>query len=330
MLQGEWTAITPESAEDVVCDSAPSQERRFGQVKTVENPSQLWTPARLCQPERAGEPETSILGRLITEKDFPESCVLILATNERVSPDLRPLVHGSTGDRSAISAELERRLSGAQPRGRSLRWCVDRFWIEECENTADGLEAQIHRLVGLAASSHSRPLLTQEVDALLDRIVSFVQRRSREHLHQRIEREEFESQFVTWAEEISLQTEVHMTSPDESLRAKLTAAGLDNAEISGFEGMRFRFSRARRAAVAVERTSLDEVADEIAMACIEIRHGRQAGTTEPGLASLQATLAKVESLHSARGWDDKGISLSLAYGALHDITGRCQNRYVDD
>lgn len=312
-----------------MCGSDDPREHCYVQVKTVENPVQLWSPARLCQPERAREPRTSILGRLFTGKDLDDSCTFLLVVNERVNPALRPLVRGSEEDSTAVRGDLESRLAGVEPSGRSLPWCLERFRIEECDNTADGLESQVHRHLGVLAKARSKALLVHEVEGVLARLVAFVQEMSRGDVHETITNEAAEQVVLASADEISLETELRMASADETLRAKLEAAGLEEAEIRRCEAMRFQFSRARRSAVGSERAALDEVADEIAMACIAIKAGRRAGAIDPGIASLEAAIRKIDELHGIRQWQGRGVSLVLSYGALHHITGRCQNRYVD-
>lgn len=312
-----------------MCESDDPQEKCFVQVKTVENPVQLWSPARLCQPERAGEPHTSILGRLFTGKDLDDPSTFLLVVNKRVNPFLRPLVRGSEEDSTAARGDLASRLTGVEPSGRSLHWCLERFRIVECDNTADGLESQVHRHLGVLAKARSKALLVHEVEGVLDRLVAFVQEMSRGDVHETIRKEAAEQVLLAAADEISLETELRIASVNETLRAKLEAAGLEEAEIRRCEAMRFQFSRARRSAVGRERAALDEVADEIAMACISIKARRRAGTIDPGIASLEAAIGKVDELHVIRQWQGRGVSLILSYGALHDITGRCQNRYVD-
>lgn len=330
MLQGEWDAVTPESAEDVVIESIPRNEKLFIQVKTVEHPTQLWSPASLCQPDTSGRPETSILGRLITMKEFPQDARLILATNERVNVVLRPLTTTSSLDRSWIEADLERRLVGLQPIDRELPWCIERLQIEECENTADGLEAQVLRLEGAVAHSRGVSLLASELGDLLARVINLIQERSRGHEINTISREEFERLFDIWASEITSGTNLSMASQDQALRPKLESAGLTTEEIRRCEEMRIRFGRRRRSAVGHERSVLDQVADEIAMVCLGIKAARVSGALASGLPSLETALQKVTELHATRDWAAQGVPLATAYGVLHDITGRCQNRYVDD
>jgi hypothetical protein len=330
MVNGRWEVVEPEADEDVLCRSAESDETRFIQVKTVEGPPRLWTVAELCRPQSAGHPETSMLGRLLTGKEIPDNGVLVFATNERVAPELRPLTAADGSSRESVEAELADRLEGVEPSNRELEWCLRRLLIEECENTADGLEAQLHRDLGLIALSRGFALLPNEVSSLLEHVLAFVQERSREPGPTPISRHSFESLLDTWADQIQSHTDLSVVSPDEGLRPKLLATGMTKDEIRKCEEMRFRFSRRRRSAVGDERVALDDLVDEIAMACLDIRARRNAGDVSPGLASVQATLAAVADLFDVRGWGDSGVSLATALGALHDVTGRCQNRYVDE
>jgi hypothetical protein len=46
------------------------------------------------------------------------------------------------------------------------------------------------------------------------------------------------------------------------------------------------------------------------------------------MPSFTALAEKIEALHRDGAWGNLGIPLSVAWGALHDITDRCQNEYV--
>lgn len=330
MLNGNWDLVHPESDEDVLCSSSGAEQTCFIQVKTVEGPPRLWTAAELCRPDSPGRPETSILGRLLSGKELPDDAVLVLATNERVAPELRPLTNTDPEARREVVEDLARRLDGLAPRGRDLQWCLERLLIEECENTADGLEAQLHRDLGFLALSRGFPLLPQEVSDLVERILAFVQERSRSPEDAPITRGDFETLLDGWADQIQSQTNLDVASAQKGLRPKLIAAGMSLEEVQKCEEMRFRFARRRRSAVGDERGALDEVVDEIAMACLDVKTRRKAGNLLPGLPSVQATISAIADLHTARAWRASGVSLASAYGALHDVTGRCQNRYVDE
>jgi hypothetical protein len=258
LIDGTWIEVIPESDEDVVCKADDPPATCFVQVKTVENPTQLWSPARLCEPERAGDPATSILGKLFLGKDLDDSCRFLLVVNERVNPALRPLALGRDEDSAEIRAELASRLGGVEPTGLSLQACLERFRIEECDNTADALESRIHRRLGVLLGARSKELLFSEIEAVIGRLVAFVQEKGRGE-HHAITREVAEDLVLSSADEVSLETELRMAAVDETLRAKLEAAGLEEAQIRRYDAMRFQFSRARRSAVGGERSALDEV-----------------------------------------------------------------------
>lgn len=327
MLEGRWASVLPEGDEDVVCQA--DGESSLAQVKTVEDPTQLWTAALVCRPETTGRIETSILGRLLTGKTLSEETRFVLVTNERVGPDLRPLTRIADGNRTAVEDDLVNRLKGLVPDGRDVRWCIERLIIEECENTADGLEAQVERRLAFVSSDRGFPLLPNELSELLTKLLVHVQERSRQRETDPITRDDLGALLDSWADRIRTETSLNMESPDEALRPKLEAAGLEPEEIRRCEDMRIGFSRRRRAAVGRERIELDSLADEVAMACLSVKARRKAGEIDPGLASVDAALASVGQLHGERGWDERDVSLATAYGALHDVTGRCQNRYVD-
>ncbi|MDQ3956241.1 MAG: hypothetical protein M3285_11910 [Actinomycetota bacterium] len=215
------------------------------------------------------------------------------------------------------------------PRNRDLRWCIERFFIEEAENTADGLEALLHVQLGFTAARMQLQMLTKELSDLITHLVKFVQDRSRQAQIQPIERDEVVQVVREAAAAITTATNDALTAPDEALRPKLEAAGLFPEEVRKCEEMRFAFSRRRRAAIGSEREALDAIVDEIAMACLTIKGARARGDVAPGMPSVEATLAAVRELHEEERWGERGVPLRSAFGALHDVTGRCQNRYVD-
>jgi hypothetical protein len=330
MVQGSWDSVVPEGEEDVSCRRESPPLTKHVQVKTVEEATQMWSEARLCQPDQAGRPETSILGRLFSGKELPDETMLVIATNEGMNVALRPLrVGGADQNRANVVSSLESRLAGLTPDGgRTLRWCLERLEIEECEGTADWLEAQVLRELHRACAGFGLHLLPEELERLLDILLGVIQRAARAEPPQILTRDEFEGLLRREAAGITSQTAAIHGPEGERLSDKLRVAGFAEEEILGVEQMRMRFSRERRTSVADRRVTLDELADEIAMGCLQMKALRETGQLQPGLPAFHATVQEVQRLHGAGSWAQRGVSLALAYGALHDITGRCQNRYA--
>jgi hypothetical protein len=169
-------------------------------------------------------------------------------------------------------------------------------------------------------------LLIDEVDDLMLPLMELVQKASRASMPQAIRVDTFRERFLSVAG--TLHASPPSLNPPDSLRlkGKLGAAGLTDAEIRTMQRLRADFSLARRRAVGHARKELDDMADIIQVACIGLRSERLDGSLAPGLASFQKTIDTINQLHNEGAW--KVSSRTLAYGALHDITARCQNEYV--
>ena len=94
------------------------------------------------------------------------------------------------------------------------------------------------------------------------------------------------------------------------------------------EQWRIAFSREHRQALRARRRALDDVLDRVAAVCFRVTAMRESGTVAPGAASYLAIEQEIGKLHGELSWPDAGVDIPLALGALHEITARCQNRYV--
>jgi hypothetical protein len=327
MLHGTWDEVLPEGEEDVTCHRVSPPARQQVQVKTVENPTALWTPARLCRPDTQGQPETSILGRLFTNKELPDETTLMLLVNEGVNRDLLPLRIGQSLDRSAIELQLTNMLDGVNPSSnRTVRWCVARLHIEELEATEQGLEDRVFRLLGRTCLAIEYALLPDELDELLLTLVQHVQAAARAVTPTSIERAAFEVLLRHKAEEMMRATNEAQGYLAPTLNQKLRTASLNDEQIRRCQQMRAGFNRRRRSAIGQTAAMLDHLSDEVFMACSTLTAERNAGQIAPGPDLYAQTVRHVRDIYSSGGWTSH-VALGEAYGALHEITARCQHRY---
>jgi hypothetical protein len=328
MLHGEWDEVLPEGEEDVTCRRSIPPLHRQVQVKTLENPPSLWSPARLCNPEIRDRLDTSILGRLFTNKDLSDETILVLVLNEGVSRDLLPLKVGQNLDRSGIELDLARRLDGLAPSsGRTVGWCVQRLEIEEFEATAEGVEGRIFRSLSTACQSLGRALLPDEIEQLLSDLMQTVQAAARALEAVAITRTEFELMLTRRAEELMHSTNELQGDLAPTLDQKLRRAQLNDEQVERCQRMRAAFNRRRRSAVGQMGAALDDLATEVFMACSSAAARRHAGQIAPGAELYAETVRAVSDVHRIGGWSGRQLALADAYGALHDITARCQHRY---
>ncbi len=328
MLHGEWDEVLPEGEEDVTCKRSIPPVHRQVQVKTLENPPSLWSPARLCNPEIRDRPDTSILGRLFTNKGLPDQTNLVLLLNEGVNRELLPLKVGQTLNRSGIEAELTRRLDGLVPSsGRTVGWCVQRLEIEEFEATAEGVESRIFRFLSSTCQSLGHPLLPDEIEQLLSDLMQAVQTAARALESVAITRTGFEATLRHRAEELMRSTNESQGDLAPTLDQKLRRAQLNDEQVEKCQRMRATFNRRRRSAVGQMGAALDDLATEVFMACSSTAAKRHAGQITPGAELYAETVSAVSDVHRIGGWSGRQIALADAYGALHDITARCEHRY---
>jgi hypothetical protein len=327
MVAGLLATVTCDGDEDVTCaDDAGSPE--YCQVKTVEFPSGPWTVANVCEPERAPDRATSILGRLFVGKPLPESATFRLVGNMPLHPHLRPFVPGSALDRSAVSTTIAGRLGSlALSDGRTVGWCLDRLTIEQVGGDADALEAMVLRELGGMTLRLSIGLLQNELESLLEGLVAVVQQGARSSDAAPIARDSFIDEVRDRANRARGATADAAGPEAPTLAAKLAAAGLSPEQIAAMKHTHLEFSRTYRSALPDQVRRLDNMVERIRMACVQLTLRRREGLLAPGAAMFAATDSAVRDLHAADGWDGQGIPLVLAYGAMHDVTARCQHRY---
>lgn len=328
MAGGLWAVVTSDGDEDITSASVTPPIVEYCQVKTEEFPSSPWTIARLCEAEHGGDRATSILGRLFLGKALPDPTAFRLICNAPLHPDLRPLSPRNVLNRNSVIGAIETRL-GEMPLsdGRSVRWCLERLEIEHVAGTADALEAITLRDLGATAMRMGIGLLPNELESLLDGLTVYVQRMARAVSPAPMSRDEFAAELRSRGDAATRATAAAAGPGAPTLSEKLALAGLGHEQIAALQQTHFEFTRTYRSSLPDRIAQLDDLTERIRMACMELSLRRREGALRPGADMFAATNAAVREVHSAGAWDGHGIPLTIAYGALHDITARCQHRY---
>jgi hypothetical protein len=328
MLEGIWTSVTSDGHEDVTCENSSESLICYVQVKTEEHPDGVWTVAKLCQPDGGGV-ETSILGKLFVDKPLPDGARFELVGNVALNRELAPLEPQAIVDRGPVEAQIARRLVGLTLADRrSVSWCLERLTVRQVGATAESLEDRVLRLLGRYLSERELGLLAHETEELLAILISMITTAARAHAATPLERAVASAEVDRHASRLIQATQAGTSPISESLADKLRKAGLDEEQIDALQAAKFSYSRGYRTALTPTTRVLDQLADEIRMRCVSLTLAMREGTIQPGAEMWEATRRAVEQMHRDGSWDSRGIPLSQAFGALHEITDRCHHRYA--
>jgi hypothetical protein len=170
-------------------------------------------------------------------------------------------------------------------------------------------------------------LLPDEIEQLLSDLMQAVQAAARALEAVAIAQTGFELMLTRRAEELMNSTNELQGDLAPTLDQKLRRAQLNDEQVERCQRMRAAFNRRRRSAVGQMGAALDDLATEVFMACSSTAAKRHAGQIAPGAELYAETVKAVSDVHQIGGWSGRQLALANAYGALHDITARCQHRY---
>ncbi|MDQ3756328.1 MAG: DUF4297 domain-containing protein [Actinomycetota bacterium] len=333
LIDGTWDAVTVESDEDIVCKQAgPVAIVRYEQVKTVEDPDQLWSMSMVCSPEK-GHPERSILGKLFTGKPLPEGTQFSLVLNENVNATLRALVRSEDRDAEAVgeaAARASKALASVSPQGdRSIEWCVERLEVDVRERTTDGLEdGLVRRIYELVARVHGVHLLGEELDDVLGHLMDGLQADARGPTRRTVDRSEMDRRLADACARVQGTSPAPTSGDSSRLRDKLRAAGLDPDEIEHCVEMHLAHRMAVRTADPRRKKEIQQLVDEVFGECVRVALERREGHIADGPAAFRATLDRVVSHYDQYDCKARGFALADLERAVHDITSRCRHRYA--
>lgn len=329
-LEGDLMSVSAESDEDVTC-VRPDGAIRYEQVKTVEEPTQLWSLASVCKKEK-GQADRSILGRLYSTKPLPDGSSFVLVFNENVNDSLRVFKqapqHRTATDMEQARTDISAKLDGVSPSDeRDVAWCVDRTSVQVVERTAAALERELRdRLNRVVQSTTGDHLLPDELDDVLERLITQVEAEARADHATIVDGAEVTNRVQS---AVSDCMRPFLTSPpaEGRLRSKLEAAGLTEPAIEQNVEMYLAFRSSLRNASIEDRERLRLVTEDVYLVCNAISQRRLAGLLAPGIDSYQATIDATLGLY-ASDYASSTTDRPTLIRALHDITSRCRNTYV--
>lgn len=328
MADCQWDEVIIEGEDDITCvRGGPPSERLQVQVKTREDPAQLWSAAQLCYPDKNGRPETSILGRLFNDKPLTDDTRFLLVLNEGIVPPLVPLrERDSERRRSAEDALIARLQNLTVPGAPDIDWCVGRLQLARQPVSLADLEDRNFRRLGFLCKTIGKQLLPDEVEQVLGAMMGLVEARGRSQQVRPITKAEVQEVLAAEADVAADRVGAALQGNQTPLIEKLAAVNIVGEEADRVLQLRHRFARSMRSAVGRELQEYRQLLDDIFSECHTLRVRANEGTIPRGAAlhrqSIEAAKAVVHGFGSATV-----ARPSQALGAMYEITGRCQHRF---
>jgi hypothetical protein len=334
LIEGIWDAVTVETDEDIVCEQTGAiSVIRYEQVKTVEDPDQLWSMSMVCSPEK-GHRERSILGKLFAGKPLPDGAQFALVLNEGVNATLRVFtVPRENRDVEAVRpavASASKALDGVPLQDdRSIEWCVERLDVDVRERKTDALEdSLVRRIDELVAGTYGVHLLGEELDDVLGMLMDGLQADARDPVRRTVDRSEIESRLADACARVQGAAPAPRSADSSRLREKLHAAGLDPEEIEHCVEMHLAHRMAVRGADPRRKKEIQQLVDEVFGECVQAALERREGRVGSGPAAYRDTFERVRIHYERSDCQARGFALADLQRVVHDITSRCRHRYV--
>ena len=330
MHQGSYDEIGFEDLDDIICTLADNTVYR--QVKTKEDGTRH-SIATVCAPERKLRPETSILGRLFTNKPVTDGTRFSLVLNETPYSDLGAFQIERGDTRVAVPGktckDIVDRLDGLTlPDGITIEWCVSRFYVLTESRTIEEVEAKLLGLLNEpVAKLLGAPALYAELVDILVRLSVLVERDARARVARRWSSSAFKAKLQDAVTRSTGRRSDGSTEPLPSLSDKLRPVGITTQEAQAQTEAMLRYRRQYRSAIGHEREHFDSLNDHVYAVCTQITAERRAGKFSGPAEAYAATIDAVTRLQPA---GLTSVSLPDKFAALSDVTARCQNRYADD
>jgi hypothetical protein len=329
MHDGMFDEVGFEELDDITC--ARGDDTIFRQVKTKED-STRYSISSVCTPEIRKYAETSILGRLFSDKPITGKSKFCLLLNETPTADLATF-RAERGESSCSAPDkyrndIARRLKDLPvPGGFTISWFIDRFEIMVEPRAIEDVEAVLlTRLAGPVATMLGTQPLFSELEDVLIRLSTQVSRDARAFQPMRWTAASFAEKLQIAVTRATGQRPDGTSAPLPSLAEKLAPAGLTVEEVDGQREAMLAYRRRYRSAVGQERALMNEISDNVFAVCAYISAQRRSGQIADGPVAYAATLDALVNFGSSRiGM----ISQFEKMAALADITARCRNRYSD-
>lgn len=330
MHEGSFDEVGFEDLDDIIC--TVDGNTTYRQVKTKEDGTRH-SIATICTPEKKGKPETSILGRLFSNKPLTEATRFSLLLNETPTPDLgafeteRGDVRGAVPDQHC--RDIADRLSAlALPNGITIDWCVARLEVLLEPRTIEDVEAKLLTRLNEPVTKllGALPLHSELVEILIG--LSFlVARDARARNPKRWGAALFAEKLQETVTRSTGTRSDGSVEPLPTLAEKLRPAGIPIQEAQAQTEAMLRYRRRYRSAIGQQRDYFDTLNDHVYAVCTQKSAERRAGKFEGPVGAYAATIEAVSQLQPK---EVKAIPLPDKLAALSDVTARCQNRYSDD
>lgn len=340
LIDGVLDSVEVEGEEDVTCvrrGSSPCQ--RYEQVKTIEDPSQLWSIAKLTVGEK-GEggkrrPDRSILGKLFIGKRLHDEVEFMLVLNEEVNDDLRVLTkRPEARDATSLAKctdEIARRLDGLPlPEGFTLQWCAKHLIVDVRSRTIEDLEANVLKRLGNSVETECkiRPL-AGEVETVLSLVMDEIALEARHKIAKAFDQGSVRALLQMAFAKVDRPADFLPPGADSSrLRSKLAPLDFDTAMVEKQVSMHLQHRTAFRRADAAQRRAVSDLVDEVFTACSVVTARRTSGELTGGRETYEATIDALREMHVSGKYAARGYSLADLQRAMLDIASRCQHRFV--
>lgn len=299
-------------------------------MKTQEDGSRH-SIASVCRPDIRDRAETSVLGRLFSDKPLRESVRFCLVLNETPQPDLGAFVVRRGDTRGAVAAQHARtmitKLAGLPvPDGVTISWYIDRFDVLVEARTVEQVEDAILRRLAkpVEAILGQRPL-HDELEDVLVRLSAVLSRHAQAAQARRWDNATFESELATLVAAATGRRADGTDIPLVPRVSKLGKAGVPQAEAEEHARSVRAFRLRYRSAVGRQRQAMNLTYDHVFAICTEISARRRAGQIAPGAAAYPATVTAVCERPLVPPLQ---VSQADRLATLSEITARCQNRYT--
>ena len=329
MHNGLFDEVGFEELDDITCTS--NNNTTYRQVKTKEDGARH-SISTICSPEIKKYPETSILGRLFSNKPVTQGSRFCLVLNETPTRDLAAFRIERGASRGQISNrycdDIAKRLKELPlPDGLTIWWYIDRFEVFVESRTIEDVErALLSRLAEPVAKLLGMKPLFSELDDVLIRLSTLVARDARSFRPRRWTASFFAERLQEAVTRVTGRRPDGSVEPLQPLADKLRPASIPPDEAQAQVEAMLGYRRRYRSAVGQEREMLDAISDNVFAVCAHISAQRRSGAIADGPPAYSATINAINNLQFPNlGY----ISFSEKLAALSDVTARCRNRYSD-
>ena len=337
IFEAELKEIWCEAHDDltILRDGGTGELVEFVQVKNEEL-DQLWSLARLCQPDskvktKAG---TSVLERSLAQNSCAEPCSFRIITSRDVNSDLKPLLYALNSaerksSKAAIDAlivEAEKKVNGyLSPNGKGCSfWFHNASW--EVVYTVDAVEDRNLVTLGKALEKLGLFLLVDQVNELYRKLVrlTFDAALSRTREGKKLKRDTVLQFIQKHAEELVHPAPVSGTRVTD----KMKAASLSAEAIDAANRTRYRY----RQAVLTDKYSApreynrveDEVVARLSSLLSKLDSGELLDSGPQFHSRCHSSLEELFNSDSTA----KHLGLAFLQGCMYNITDRCSHRFL--